>query len=60
MYGTIKTIYLQEGAPETEWRYSDIMVRGNTKRLPIIDFLIKDTRNEEQSIFIELIELCFG
>ncbi|KAL0881819.1 hypothetical protein ABMA27_001597 [Loxostege sticticalis] len=49
-------------APKTEWRYSDILIKSKSaKRLPVVDFRIRDIRKEEtQSFFLELVELCFG
>ncbi|XP_028160314.1 collagen alpha-1(II) chain-like isoform X1 [Ostrinia furnacalis] len=48
-------------APKTEWKHSDIMIKSKiARRLPIIDFRIKDIRKESQSFYLELRELCFG
>ncbi|KAL0832219.1 hypothetical protein ABMA28_001670 [Loxostege sticticalis] len=49
-----------EEAPKSEWGYTEILITGSSKRLPVIDFFIKDVRREDQRFFLELTELCFG
>ncbi|XP_031762914.2 collagen alpha-1(XI) chain-like isoform X2 [Galleria mellonella] len=48
-----------ESVGSMEWKYTDIKLVDTVNRLPIIDFLIKDVRKEDQSFFIEMRELCF-
>ncbi|XP_049871050.1 collagen alpha chain-like [Pectinophora gossypiella] len=43
-----------------DWKHADIMITGSPRRLPIIDFYIQDIRKEDQRIYLELRELCFG
>ncbi|KAJ2947544.1 hypothetical protein O0L34_g17332 [Tuta absoluta] len=42
-----------------EWKSTVIKLISSYGRLPIIDFRIRDIRNEEQKFYIELEELCF-
>ncbi|XP_063827015.1 collagen alpha-2(I) chain-like [Ostrinia nubilalis] len=49
-----------EEAPKTEWGYTEIVMTGSSKRLPVTDFRISDVRREDQRLFLELTELCFG
>ncbi|CAH2040679.1 unnamed protein product, partial [Iphiclides podalirius] len=47
-----------EGA--STWSTTDISITSHARRLPVIDFLINDVRKGNQSMFLELKELCFN
>ncbi|XP_059058579.1 collagen alpha-1(II) chain-like [Achroia grisella] len=48
-----------EPGDSTEWGYTDISIVDTVNRLPITDFLIKHIRDGNQSMAIEMTELCF-
>ncbi|CAG5045851.1 unnamed protein product [Parnassius apollo] len=45
---------------ESKWLYTDITIVSSIgRRLPVIDFLVRDVRNENQFLSLEVIDLCF-